>query len=512
MKTKIFKSIFTLIWGILFFSCSLEETPVSEPTPDAIYSTSSGIRDGVNGIYSYLRSLYGSQVGFTMTTMGTDIFRHGKDGGYKAMDRYGTDFNSSLGYVEDIWEICYRGINSANTILERIDLVEMPDSDKTGLKAEARFLRAHFYYWLTIQYGDVVLRDSETKGVITDDVRTDKTLVWEFMREDTEYAVENLDWGNSDYGRATKGAALHQLAEILLLLEDYSGAEQAGKQLIAEGPYSLLDSYGDIFEYDNQKNEEIVFAVQYINDPLNNGSGNQGHLFFTPAYDQFPGLTRDLTQGGRPWTRFRPTQFYRELFEDNDTRFDVTFRYTWTYNNEETLPEGAQVGDTVVWETTPGVFSFIAPNTDQMHWGIKKHDDPTRASFQDTRGFRDFFVYRLSETYLIVAEALMRQDKLQEAADYINVVRNRAAETGTALVQVNANEVDIDFILDERARELGGESQRWMDLARTGKLQERVSKYNENAAPNIKDFHMLRPIPQSQIDLSTNGFPQNKGY
>lgn len=512
MKTKIFKSIFAIFLGILLFSCSLEENPISEPTPDAIYSTASGIRDGVNGIYSYLRNLYGSQGGFTMTTMGTDIFRHGKDGGYKAMDRYGTDFNPSLGYVAEIWEVCYRGINSANTILERIDLVEMPESDKIRLKAESRFLRAHFYYWLTLQYGDVVLRDAETKGVITDDVRTDKALVWEFMREDTEYAVENLDWSTTDYGRATKGAALHQLAEILLLIEDYEGAELAGKQLIQEGPNALLDTYGDIFEYNNQRNEEIVFAVQYINDPLNNGSGNQGHLFFTPAYDQFPGLTRDLNQGGRPYTRFRPTQFYRELFEENDTRFESTFRFTWTYNNEATLPEGTQVGDTVVWETTPGVFSFIAPNTDQMHWGVKKHDDPTRASFQDASGFRDYFVYRLSETYLVVAEALMMQNELQEAADYINEVRDRAAEPGSTLVQVSANEVDMDLILDERARELGGEAHRWMDLARTGKLVERVSMHNENARPNIKAFHILRPIPQSQIDLSTSGFPQNEGY
>lgn len=493
-------------------SCSLDEVPVSEPTPDAIYSTASGIEDGVNGVYAYLRDLYGSQRGFTLTTMGTDIFRHGKDGGYKSMDRYGTDFNASLSYVEDIWIACYEGINSANTVLDRIDLVEMEEEQKNVFKAEVRFLRAHFYYWLTLQFGDVVLREAETTGVITDDIRTDKNEIWQFMKTDTEFAVANLDWTNSDYGRITKGAALHQLSEIFLLLEDFEGAETTAKQLIEEGPYNLLNSYSQIFEYSNQENEEIIFAVQYINDPLNNGSGNQGHLFFTPAYDQFAGLTRDVTQGGRPYTRFRPTAFFRELFEENDTRFDVTFRYTWTYNNEETLPEGQAIGDTVIWETEPGVFSFVAPNEDQMHWGMKKHDDPTRASFQDQAGFRDFFVYRLSETYLIAAEALLLQNKNQEAAEYLNIVRARAAETGTELPLITAADIDMDVLLDERALELGGEASRWMDLARTGKLVERVAKYNENAAPNIQSFHTLRPIPQSQIDLSTSDFPQNEGY
>lgn len=513
MNTKI-RSFYLVIFVALLTltSCSLDEVPVSEPTPDAIYATSSGIEDGVNGVYSYLRELYGSQRGFTLTTMGTDIFRHGKDGGYKAMDRYSTDFNASLSYVEDVWIACYEAINSANTVLDRIDAIEMEESKKTLLKAETRFLRAHFYYWLTLQFGDVVLRDSETQGVNTDDVRTDKTLIWEFMKTDTEYAVENLDWTNTEYGRVTKGAALHQLAEISLLLNDNSGAETAAKKLIEEGPYSLLDSYADVFDYANQTNSEIVFAVQYINDPLNNGSGNQGHLFFTPAYDQFAGLTRDVTQGGRPFTRFRPTEFYRGLFSENDTRFDTTFRYTWTYNNEETIPEGQSIGDTVIWETEPGIFSFIAPNRDQMHWGLKKHDDPTRASFQDKAGFRDFFVFRLSEAYLLVAEALFLQNKNQEAVDYLNVVRNRAAAPHSTMEQISASALTMDVILDERALELGGEANRWMDLARTGKLVERVALHNENAAPNIQSFHTLRPIPQSQIDLSSSEFPQNDGY
>ncbi|WP_147677909.1 RagB/SusD family nutrient uptake outer membrane protein [Algibacter pacificus] len=512
MKNRLYYLVICLSI-FLINGCSLKETPLSEAAPDSIFSTASGIKDGVNGVYASLRKIYGTQEGFSVTTFGTDLFQHGKDGGAKFMDTYSTELNSTETYFYRIWTYSYAGINAANTILDRIDAVDgLSEDQKNTYKAEVRFLRAHYYYWLTLQFGDVVLRDSETKGVNTEDLPTDKKEIWEFMKADTQFAIDNLDYTTSDYGRVTKGAALHQLARILLLLEDYKGAEEAAKTVINDAPYELQNNYSDIFEYDNQVNSEIIFAVQYLNDALNNGSGNQGHLFFTPAYDQFAGLTRDVTQGGRPYTRFRPTEFFRNLFEENDSRFDVTFRYTWYYNKAETLPEGKTLGEPVEWEIAPNVFSYIAPNTDKMHWGMKKHDDPTRASFQDKAGFRDFFVFRLSETYLIAEEALVKQGKQEEAAGFVNKIRNRAAKPGKTMTQVKAEDMDIDAILDERALELGGEALRWMDLARTGKLVERVKLYNPNGALNIKDYHVLRPIPQDQIDLSTVEYPQNTGY
>ncbi|SFD32133.1 Starch-binding associating with outer membrane [Algibacter lectus] len=510
------KRLYYLVISLSVFfinGCSLEEKPLSEAAPNSIFSTASGIRDGVNGVYASLRSIYGTQEGFSVTTFGTDLFQHGKDGGAKFMDTYSSELNSTETYFYRIWTYCYAGINAANTVLDRIDEVEdLSEDQKNIYKAEVRFLRAHYYYWLSLQYGDVVLREGGTKGVNTEDLPTDKRTIWEFMKEDTQFAVDNLKFTTADYGRVTKGAALHQLARILLLLEDYQGAEAAGKTVINDAPYQLQNRYSDVFDYDNQVNTEIIFAVQYLNDALNNGDGNQGHLFFTPAYDQFAGLTRDVTQGGRPYTRFRPTEFFRNLFEENDSRFDATFRYNWYYNKAETLPEGKNLGEMVEWEIEPNVFSFVAPNIDKMHWGMKKHDDPTRASFQDKAGFRDFFVFRLSETYLIVAEALVLQGKQEEAAGFVNIVRNRAAKPSLSMTQIKAEDMNIDTILDERALELGGEELRWMDLARTGKLLERVKLYNPNGAPNIKDYHQLRPIPQAQIDLSTVEFPQNIGY
>jgi starch-binding outer membrane protein, SusD/RagB family len=102
-----------------------------------------------------------------------------------------------------------------------------------------------------------------------------------------------------------------------------------------------------------------------------------------------------------------------------------------------------------------------------------------------------------------------------EALKYVNDLRKKRAVPGKeADMEVTAKDLNIDFILDERARELAGELFRWYDLKRTGKLVSYVQKYNMDAKANIKETHMLRPIPQVQLDAITNKeeFKQNPGY
>jgi hypothetical protein len=130
--------------------------------------------------------------------------------------------------------------------------------------------------------------------------------------------------------------------------------------------------------------------------------------------------------------------------------------------------------------------------------------------------YKDLPLMRLGETYLLLAEAQFKQDKFDDAAESINALRTRAnAPT------VDADDITLDFILDERVRELVGEENRRMTLMRTGTLRERIESRNppiDNSSIDVTGLDvlgekLLLPIPQSEIDLNKDAeLPQNDGY
>jgi hypothetical protein len=143
---------------------------------------------------------------------------------------------------------------------------------------------------------------------------------------------------------------------------------------------------------------------------------------------------------------------------------------------------------------------------------LTKFFDPLRQDMTYEFGSRDYFVHRLADTYLMLAEAEFRLGNQAAAVAAINMVRVRAAAPGRADA-MRVTSVNFDLIMEERARELAGELTRWMDLKRWNNLVERVKLYNTDAAANVNTIHYLRPLPQAQVDLSENGgFPQNSGY
>jgi hypothetical protein len=186
------------------------------------------------------------------------------------------------------------------------------------------------------------------------------------------------------------------------------------------------------------------------------------------------------------------------------------------------------IGDTAIYIPGPGkdiewpqsrqdMVPYIVVTNDEyserLFPSMNKWIDPTRPDRQKEQGQRDFILMRLGDGYLLRAEARLQQGYAAGAADDNNVVRMRAAWPGQeAAIQITAGDVDLDFLLDERARELMGEGWRWWDLARTGTLVERTRLYNPQGAPNIQDYHIVRPIPQNQIDRTLGGYPQNPGY
>ena len=495
---------------VLLLICSgcdehiLSENPRSELNPQQFYTDEAGLNAGVNAAYANLRPLYGEQEApFRMTILGTDLFTHGKAEVGLPFVYYDSDLNPFLGEVDLLWSTCYEIINLSNTIVESAPDVEMNQEAKDRLVAEARFMRALSYFWLVQQFGAVPITLEPTVGVDREATRAPTSEVYDVIIEDLQYAETNLEPNYAEWGRVTKGAAQHLLSKVYLVLEEWDNAANLAEKVInGPGNYQLLEDFSDVFHHENQVNQEIIFSVQYADNAVYSGAGNRTHLFFTNSYSDIAGMKRVL-QWGRPWTRYAPTSHLMSLYnEEQDERTDIWRTFDdFYYNDEGTLPEGKSVGDPID-ERWRGTIEF--------HPALIKYWDPTRDNPNASRGNKDFIVFRLSETYLIAAEALMQAGQTGEAVTYFNKVRQRASRPGEDL-SITAAELDTEMILAERARELAGEMHRWFDLVRTGKALEYISAYAPSGQ-NIQQHHLLRPIPQNQIDRLAVPFEQNPDY
>lgn len=508
MKTHLKKIILLATLSLGSFSCTesfLEENPVSVLNPASFYTNEAGLTQGVNACYASLRPVYGENEGpFFLALLGTDEFLTGKNVAGSNIARYDANFNSSMGATAFVWQNLYKTINTANTVLANGDRVNMDPTLKNRLLAEARFLRAHSYFYLVQYFGNISLLTEPTIGLQTEFVRNTTDEVYGLILEDLQFAETHLPATPSEWGRLTKTAAQHQLAKVFLVRKNWKAAAENALKVINSGRHRLEADYVKLFDVTNQTNSEIIWSIQYENDLLNSGNGNLAHTWFTNSYSDIQGMQRSL-EWGRPFTRFAPTNYLMELFDQTkDQRWNIWRRFEdYSYNNPASLPTGKKLGDPIdpSWKTKP-----------EFHWALKKFQDPSRPSVNETRGNKDQIVFRLGETYLLAAEALMMDGNLTEAARYFNEVRKRAARPGVNFT-IQPSELTIDAVLDERSRELAAEVNRRADLVRTGKLLERGRKYGDpQAAANLKEAYLLLPIPQAQIDLTTSDYPQNPGY
>ena len=563
MKYIKYKKSITILsmLALLFFSQSckdvLDETVVSGIGNDYI-NTAKGFQDASNAAYSALRAYYGTQPGLTFSEYGTDLYATGADGSYKGFHFYDAQLNANVDYLTQIWDELYRGINTCNAVIDRSKAVTgVTDAVKAQRVAEMKFLRGHYYFILLQQWGGVDLRLTETLLPTKKTSRATEADMYKAIIADLEAALPALEdkKASSDYGRATKAAAEHLLAKVYLTRAqsssktgtDLATAATYAQNVVNRTYFNLLPDFASVFDENNQVNNEVIFAVQYTTDPLTNanstpvgfdGGGNNLHLFFGMQYDVQAGMQRDIFYG-RPFKRLRPTKYCIEtVFGEriNDSRYKKSFRDTWLSNKAGTYTNLFDVsktsltfkaGDTTIFipgyemplaERATKKYQVLVPSlyNEALFPTLQKFFDTKRIAVTEPSGSRDYFVFRLADTYLLLAEAQLLQGKIPEATAAINKVRQRAAWPGKeAAMAITEAQCTMDFLMEERGRELVGEQSRWMDLKRWGKLVERVKLYNPQAAANVKDIHNYRPIPQKQIDLSEGGntaFPQNAGY
>ncbi|WP_026967631.1 RagB/SusD family nutrient uptake outer membrane protein [Algoriphagus terrigena] len=541
-------------------SCSdfLEEDNKTGLTADGYYVTGEGIEALVNSCYTPMRFWYGKEHGITLSDLGTDIFTRANGMENPPLALYNADLSGQNGQINFYWTRLYSALNATNAAVGRIPESPLSDELKTLRLAEVRFLRA-FYLWHIVEtWGGVHLSLEEVTEVQTTATRSSVEDFYTQIFADLQFAIDNLPETTGQYGRVTKPAAEAFTARMHLTRGNNQEASQLAKKVIDSYGFSLVDSYEELWDISNVRNSEAIWVVNFTADLILNrelespdgnillrDGGNNSHLFYLMTYDQLPGMSRDI-ENGRPFARFMPTTFLLDLFDETmDSRYHTTFQTVWksnkpgTYNlplttGSETKSVTFAAGDTAIFATKYPLtdaekdalpYTIIdrnrtynpdgSPRVRDRYISLKKFLEPTRQTVAQQQGLRDAFVIRLAEMYMIVAEAELNLGNASESVEYFNAIRRRAAYPGhEADMEVEAGEMTIDLILDEKAREFAGEQIRWFDLKRTGKLVERVKLYNPDAAANIQPFHNLRPIPQAQLDAISNKdeFTQNEGY
>lgn len=542
----------------------LEEEPKSFLSPEFL-KTEKGIRKGLDAVYGGTRYVWGSQDLFVLLVGGTDEFRKGQDGNGD-LNNYTSGFTSSQGNCLTVWTQCYRYINAANGVLVNVGQVDMPEEDKKSITAETKFLRALYYSTLVQFFRDVTVTTAFNQDALTTATRHPLAQAFDLILKDLDEAIPDLKPGPKSVGllpgKANAAAARHLKGRVLL----YRASTPAAKPDDNENAYltlkgviddhnaagvDLLQDFGDVFKEGNENNQEVLWNVQHTSNYTYNGPNNStlgdnvmNHMF-VGQYDKRNTMIRSMAYG-RPYIRVIPTKWTTDTaFKErvNDTRYEKTFQTVWFANSPNAadylkfvwpnpLPAGApawaqpgqprirQKGDTSIYmpgrkvtaaEIAAAPYLLLGEGNWDAALGptVKKYFDNKRADLND-QSVRPVIVFRFAETYLLAAEAAILTGRPQEAADYINVVRRRAAypSGNAAAMEITAAQATMDFLLDERTRELLGENTRWWDLVRTKTLIPRISLHNNDAAKNIEPKHMVRPIPQSQID-NTKGEKYN---
>lgn len=566
--------IFALAASLAFTACSdfLEQDNKSNVPTEEFYNTANGFASLTNSAYSSLRTIYSAQP--QLFVAGTDLYADGKSQGV-VMGQY--TFTTDEGIIKDFYDRCYKGIQLANSVIAYGETTE-DNAQRLQYIDEARYLRAWWYFQLVQQFGPVALNTEMFESAVMSHERTDLATVYQFIIDEFSYLASAdshlLERASSGVGRANKRAAAFYAAKAYLTrgwldgtdyeaqeasiaqASDFDNAVTYARQAI-NGELPAL-SIEEAFDVNNEENDELFWSVQYsssaVENPVDDGSYQQAQF---GAYQGGSEKPRNKAIDGN----FAPSLRLQQMYTRGDGRLEQTFMlefheayFDWYTNPTSKIlyyyaPAWATDEDIAAWRAddpngikTETIVSKtvaeggIAPSNGQPasykdrrtqdfgNAAIKKFDDYTETSIANrstTCSMHDVVLARLGEAYLIAAEAYYKKGDMQQAAEMINNLRQRPGTIKSGYetaMHVDAADITIDFILDERARELAGEYVRWTDLKRTHKLIEYVTEYNEDGVelsaltgPDGK-YKILRPIPQAAIDLNQAHVEQNPGY
>lgn len=521
-------------------SCSdsyLDEAPYSSYTSDAI-TDQLGIDASIVGIQNSFSNIYTKsdrQGWLSVWQVGTDV---ATAGGYESIEvpyyNYEKLTATDLG-ASSIWSLCYSVINNSNILIDNLEQNSLPsvtEANKNKALGEAKFFRAYCYNMLATLFGDIPLQEHAVSSAKTDYTRTPLAQVNDFIIKDLIFGSDNLpdiddvasNTGGKMYSHANKYMAMQLLGEVYLRMNDGAKAEATLKKVISSGKFSLVksrfgkdkskdgDYYHDMFIYGNQRrgqgNTEAIWTFEVENPSTVTGGytgAPQHRRVWGAAYHNVSGMVLCDSLGGRGLGRLRLSSWLtKSLYKDGDIRNSKYNIHRDFYYND---PKNAKFGQKIPFQGADTLY-WICPSTTKWYCFDEK----------DTYGWasvKDWPMMRLGETYLLLAEAQFQQGHLEDAAGSINELRKRAYVNYPMQGEVFASDITLNFILDERARELIGEENRRMTLMRTKTLVNRA-KLNcdlKNPITGLTDKNLLLPIPLSEIQLNKDAkLEQNPGY
>ena len=380
--------------------------------------------------------------------------------------------------IANFWKAAYKVINRTNTVLGRIDGIEINTELANRYKLECKFIRALMYFNLVRVYGDVPLVLKEISISESYDIlREPKENVYNQIIADLKEAQDlPVSYSTAEDGRATQGAAKALLANVYMTLHKYAEAETILAEIINSGQYSLLentpgslniDGYKNVFSPVNHNSKEGIFEIQFLKGGYGEGSNYANN--FAPENSG----TNVVAVGGTGGNNIPEMDIYN-AYEEGDLRRDFSMSLGY-YDNRKNNE----------WVESRYVCKFM--------------DVP----YQNNDASNNYPVIRYADVILMYAEALNQNGKTAEACKYLNMTRRRGfgyqtTETSPVDLQTADKAQCALMVEQERRVELAFENHRWFDLIRTGRAVEVM----KSKGFSLNETNLICPIPQKQIDVN----------
>jgi len=485
---------------------SLDQLPISNNTTDTYFNAPNDFLQGINAVYNDLRTYPDRLLNLSETR--SDNLYAVSDGGVRDWEGINSFFKTIAAnpYVEEGWLKDFNGISRANTMLEQLvknGSVLPTDAIRLRYEAEAKFLRAFYYFDLVRLYGEVPLIDH---SVLVDEAlnipRSPVADIYKLIISDLQFASENLPipsaYTTAEKGRASKFAAKSLLALVYMTrsgpdygikgpglgLNEWPLAVTQLNDVINSGAYSFITgsgAYSSLFALSNENNKEVVFNVEFATGSNPQVGATYPWLLVPDGYFQSLGK---VNQGG---LEIRPVSTnLLNSYEANDLRKSFSIQAGYV------IDKGAT-------ETR----SFF-----------KKYVDPTQVPASRTDWAINFIVMRYTDVLLLKAECVLHGAPGSTATDVDAVVNNVRIRAGLAGGKTG---ITLPQLMEERRKEFAAEGTRWHDLVRSGLVTTVMPAWiaADDVRKQIQPFnnnYIIYPVPQSQLDVKIGLYSQNVGY